>query len=167
MPYPVWQSNSIAPYGCGNARIANDIYYNHQYCVYACNQQHSHRQPANEQQLKYIYGLNKNLFKIENTELCCRSCNQHFHRELTLTKHFNSRKHAMRIKSLHRGKKPFNERTKDANAVIFNQIFSDIMSKETLDGLYMDLQECFNQKNELFNDIELSNLPDLIEVRRN
>lgn len=160
---PSWQPYSMPP--CSNGQTFHEFWYNHQYRVDAYNQQHSYRQLVNGRQSEYFYGYSKNLFKIENTELCCRSCNQHFNRELTLNKHLNSRKHAMRIKSLTKIKRPYNRRMMDKNGVEHNQLFSEIMSKETLDCLFKDLEECFNQKEQIFGDIEPSNLPDLLEFR--
>lgn len=113
----------------------------------------------------HFHTYSRNLFKTDDTDLACTICKQHFNTMLTLNRHLNSRKHANKMENLTKTKRTYNRKMYKANGPRNGRLLLESMSRECFFALLKDVNECFINKENVFNDIESSNLPeDLLET---
>lgn len=111
-----------------------------------------------------------NLFKIDDIELRCSTCKQQFSTVLTLQRHMSSQKHATRIKNMNKTKRSY--RRKNTSRYVQQSVTDDIeylnrlLVQQNAEYVLDDLEDCFNDKENLFANIEPSTLPDLLQLTR-
>lgn len=113
--------------------------------------------------LEYLRGINKNLFKLDETDMCCRVCNIQFKTSLTLNKHLVSKKHAAKLTTKCRKK---SRRKNVDKSNVCDSKFKDfsLLPDELIRSMAADLTEYIGNKLDLFTNIEMSNLPDLVDT---
>lgn len=112
-----------------------------------------------------------NLFKSDDIELRCIICKQQFSTILTLQRHMNSQKHAMKMENCSRTKRTYKK--KYSNTCVKQSVADDIkhldemFARQNARYVLDDLKECFNDKEHSFINIEPSMLPDILQAVAN